>query len=71
MIHDQHFVYIPILKKNALIVRELLQISSLWTMDDLVDMMVLCKQAKWAEGITIVLQSKAMHRNFLALTHVD
>ena len=71
MIHDQQFVYIPILKKNALIVRELLQISSLWTMDDLVDMMVLCKQAKWAEGITIVLQSKAMHRNFLALTHVD
>ena len=71
MIYDMHFAFVPILKKNAVMLRELLEISNLWSLADLRDIMVLCKQAKWAEGISIVLQSKAMHRNFLAMHHVD
>ena len=71
MIQDTHAVFVPILKKQGLMLRELLEISNLWTLEDLKDMMVLCKQAKWSEGISIILQSKAMHRNFLAMHHID
>jgi hypothetical protein len=52
-------------------VKELLDITTLWTLDDLKDMIGLCKQAKWAEGISIILQSKAMHRKYLAMHNVD
>jgi hypothetical protein len=70
-LHEMPCVFVPILKKNSAMLRELLHISTLWTLDDLKDMIGLCKQVKWAEGITIVLQSKAMHRNFLAMHNVD
>ena len=51
MIHDMQFIFVPILKKNSQMLKELLQISNLWTLEDMKDIMVLCKQAKWSEGI--------------------
>lgn len=71
MIHEMHFVFVPILKRNAQMLSELLEIMNMWSLDDLKDIMVLCKQAKWADGISIVLQSKAMRRQFLSMHNVD
>lgn len=43
MIHEKPFIFVPILKKHAAMLKELLNIPTLWTLEDLKDMIVLCK----------------------------
>ena len=66
-IDQQKFVFVPILKKDEQTLAALLELTNLWTLQDLCDMMLLCKQMKWAEGIETVLRSKSCHRQYLTV----
>lgn len=58
---EQKFVYVPILKRDEITLGTLLELTNLWTLQDLQDIMLLCKQMKWEEGIETVLKSKSCH----------
>ena len=61
-IHEQNFIFVPILQRDEMALKLLLELTNLWTLNDLKDIMLLCKQMKWAEGIEVVLKSKSCHR---------
>jgi hypothetical protein len=54
-IQEQRFVFIPILNRDDHIFEGLLELSNIWSMQDLQDLMLFCKQAKWVRGVEIVL----------------
>ena len=70
-IQEQRFVFIPILNRDEHIFEGLLELSNIWSVQDLQDLMLFCKQAKWIRGVEIVLQSKSCTRQFLCLDHVE
>lgn len=70
-ISEQKFIFVPLIKRDEQTVATLLQMTNLWSLQDLKDMMLLCKQLKWAEGIEIILRSKSCHRQYLTIPHTS
>jgi len=68
-LHEQNFVFVPILNRDEVTLGKLLELTSLWTLQELQDVMLLCKHMKWSEGVETVLRSKACHRLYLAIPH--
>ena len=68
-ISEQNFVYLPILRRDEGTLTTLLELTNLWSMDQLKDIMILCKHMKWHEGISIVLKSKSCCRQYLTIAH--
>ena len=52
----------PILKRDESTLAALLELTNLWSLQDMCDILLFCKQMKWTEGIETVLKSKACHR---------
>ena len=42
-IHEQNFVFLPILNRDEVTLAKLLELTNLWTLQDLQDIMLLCK----------------------------
>mmetsp|Transcript_6917 Transcript_6917/g.8286 ORF Transcript_6917/g.8286 Transcript_6917/m.8286 type:complete len:110 (+) Transcript_6917:1296-1625(+) len=70
-IHEQIFVFVPILNRDETTLQKLLELTNLWTLRDLHDIMLFCKQLKWFEGIEVVLKSKSCHRQYLTIPHTE
>ena len=66
---EQNFIFLPILRRDETTLETLLGLTNMWSMEQLKDIMVLCKQMKWHEGIQIVLKSKSCHRQYLTIPH--
>ena len=61
----------PILNRDDVTLAKLLDLTNLWSLQDLQDIMLLCKQMKWSEGIETVLKSKSCHRQYLTIPHTS
>ena len=66
-VNEQKFIFIPILRRDDDTLATLLEMSNLWSLQDLQDIMQLCKQMKWAEGIETTLKSKSSHRQYMTI----
>lgn len=70
-VDQQKFIFVPLLKRDEQTLNALLELTNLWTLQDLKDIMLLCKQLKWSEGLEITLRSKSCHRQFLTIPHTE
>ena len=61
----------PLLKRDEQTLNALLELTNLWTLQDMKDILHLCKQMKWAEGLEVTLKSKSCHRQFLTIPHTE
>ena len=61
-IQEQRFIFIPILNRDAETLQTLMELSNIWSMQDIQDIMSFCKQVKWPRGVEIVLESKSCTR---------
>ena len=61
----------PILNRDEVTLKKLLELTNLWTLRDLMDIMLLCKQMKWYEGVETVLRSKSCQRQYLTIPHTN
>ena len=61
-IETMPFIFAPILSKNSKVVKILLDVANLWSMDELKQIAVYMKHVNWPEGIKIVLASTALHQ---------
>ena len=66
-LHEQMFIFAPMVNRDEATFKELLELSNLWTLRDMHDLMFFCKQLKWFEGIEIVLKSKSCRRQYLTI----
>ena len=66
-IFQQNFVLIPILKRDEQTLAKLLDLTNLWQLQDMNQIILLCKQVKWPAGIEIVLKSKSCKMLYEAL----
>jgi hypothetical protein len=67
MIETMPFIYAPLLQKNSAILKILLDIPTLWSMEDLKLIAQFMKHLKWRGGLTILFDSKAMFAQFRRL----
>ena len=70
-LHEQAFIFVPLVNRDEDTMRELLELSNLWTMRDLHDLMFFSKQLKWFVGIEIILKSKSCRRQYLTIPHTE
>lgn len=61
------FIYVPILQKNRDILELLLDVPTLWCMEELKSIAMFMKQVKWREGFQVLLSSKAIHQQYKRL----
>lgn len=70
-VSQQYFVYLPLLRRDEKFVTELLELTNLWTLGQLEDMALICRQLKWSKGINAVLSSKSCKRQYLTMPHTS
>ena len=56
-LEQMYFIYVPIAKKDSGIFEILLDIPTLWTYEQLSQILIFLKQVKWREGLTIFFKS--------------
>ena len=62
-----HFIFVPIVKKYSGILEILLNLSCLWSPEDLSQIIQFLKQAKWIEGLSIFFESNSVKQYFVQL----
>jgi len=66
-IEDLSFVFVPILLKHSGVFEQVLSIPTLWSFEDLRQISVFIKQAKWREGYQIFFKSNSVRIQYKRL----
>jgi len=61
-IEQMPFIFVPIVTKNAEVFKILLNISNLWSYNDLKEISIFLKQIKWREGYQIFFRTISVHQ---------
>jgi len=71
MIAEIPLLFLPIIRKDIEVLRMLFHSNIYLTCQEIKDVLVICKDVSWTEGIECILKSRVCAQMFTYLSHKD